>query len=67
MKVSCPIQSVFNFLSKRWMLLVLKSIHEGRETFSDVKKSLGLISSKILSERLSELEQEGYIIRLVIE
>lgn len=67
MNVSCPIQSVFNFLSKRWMLLVLKSIHEERETFGDIKRSLGSISSKILSERLSELEQEGYILRSVID
>lgn len=65
MNVSCPIQSVFNFLSKRWMLLILRSIHEEKETFGDIKRSLGSISSKILSERLSELEQEGLITRSV--
>lgn len=67
MHVSCPIQTVFNFLSKRWMLLILRSVHEGRETFGDVKRSLGTISSKILSERLSELELEGYITRMVTD
>lgn len=64
---SCPIQNVFNFLSKRWTLLILRSIREGTETFGDIKRSLGSISSRILSERLSELEQEGYIHRTVID
>ncbi|MDD2487473.1 MAG: helix-turn-helix domain-containing protein [Candidatus Gracilibacteria bacterium] len=67
MKNTCPVQSIFNFLSKRWMLLVLKSIIDGKNTFGDIKKGLGSISARILSERLTELQNENYIERTVIQ
>ncbi len=64
---SCPVLATFNFLSKRWSLLILKSLSEGVETFGDLKRALSGISPKILSERLSELVSEGYVERVVID
>lgn len=66
MSVKCPVLNVFWFLSKRWMLLILKTIGEWKETFWDIKRSLYWISSRILSERLQELQNEGYIDRTII-
>ncbi|EKE26370.1 MAG: HxlR family transcriptional regulator [uncultured bacterium (gcode 4)] len=63
---NCPIQNMFNFLSKRWMLLILKSINEWKNSFGDIKRWLWSISARILSERLSELQYEWYIERLII-
>jgi DNA-binding HxlR family transcriptional regulator len=66
-KSACPVLAVFNFLSKRWTLLILKALGSGKETFGDLKRELPGISPKILSERLSELAEHGYVDRTVIE
>ncbi|EKE30180.1 MAG: HxlR family transcriptional regulator [uncultured bacterium (gcode 4)] len=67
MHKKCPVMSVFWLLSKRWMLLILRSLNDWKETFGDIKRSLIWISSKILSERLSELQMEWYVDRVIIQ
>jgi DNA-binding HxlR family transcriptional regulator len=64
---SCPVLGLMNTLSKRWVLHTIKTISEWKESFNEIKRSIPWISAKILSERLSELESEGFIVREVIE
>jgi DNA-binding HxlR family transcriptional regulator len=49
-------------VGKKWTLLILDCI-SGREAaqFGELKKSLAGISSTVLSERLAELEREGFV------
>jgi DNA-binding HxlR family transcriptional regulator len=53
---------VWEVLGKRWSLLILKNLYE-KETarFNELKRSLGKISSTVLSARLLEMEREGLI------
>lgn len=62
----CPIWSLFNSLSKRWTLHILKSMSDGNKWFNEIKNSILWISSKILSERLVELENDWFIKREII-
>ncbi len=66
MQKTCPVLWVFNFLSKRWMLLIIRSLNEWKETFWDIKRSVVWMSSRILSERLSELVDAWYADRTII-
>lgn len=58
----CEIQDIWGILGKRWSLLILKNLSKGHVVrFNELKLNLKGISSTVLSERLSELEQEGLI------
>ena len=60
----CTIYNTLDILGKRWSLLILLELFKGenkQKRFNEIKKGLGDITPKILSLRLSELEEEGLI------
>ena len=63
---TCAIVGVWETLSRKWSLHILKSIST-REVirFNELKRSLAGISSTVLSERLLELEREGLITKKI--
>lgn len=65
--IVCPVLGLMNTLSKRWVMHTLRVIAEWKENFNEIKRAIPGISAKILSERLTELEEEGFIIRKVID
>ena len=63
---TCPMTCTLEKLSKKWSLLLLRAFTEERSLrFSEILTALPDINSRILSERLSELEAEGLIKRMV--
>lgn len=60
----CPTLDATQMLTKRWTVLLIKKLLEGPQRFSEMEGSL-MISGRILSERLRELEQEELIKRHV--
>lgn len=63
---ACPISNLFNFLGKKWMIILIKVLGEHEElSFSQIQKKLDNINSRILTERLDEGVSAGYIIRNV--
>ena len=68
MDSSCTVYRTMDFIGKRWTLLILLELHKGMEDtrrFSELKRKLPDITSKMLSERLKELEREGLIVHNV--
>ncbi|HLC88834.1 MAG TPA: helix-turn-helix domain-containing protein [Candidatus Nanoarchaeia archaeon] len=74
MNQKCTIYRTANFIGKRWTLLILLELSKrGQHTaslmdakgFLQLKKNLPLITSKILSSRLKELELEGLIAKKI--
>ena len=62
--ISCPVTEIWQLLGKRWSLPILYTITKnGTIRFNELKKSLSEISATVLSERLSELESHGLIIK----
>jgi DNA-binding HxlR family transcriptional regulator len=60
----CPTVDATQMLTKRWTVLLVKKLLDGPQRFSEMEGSL-LISGRILSERLRELEMEELIKRNV--
>ncbi len=60
-KEICPILNLFSFISKKWILLIIKSVSEWCMCFSDIQKTLEWINPRILSIRLKEMEKYGFI------
>jgi DNA-binding HxlR family transcriptional regulator len=60
----CPIAPLLNLLSGPWTLQVIWILStRGPHRFGLLKQQLGGISSKVLTDRLRMLEQEGLIYR----
>ena len=57
--------NILEFLaSKKWMLLVLTELHfHGTQRFNELLDNMRLVSPKILSKRLKELDERGLISR----
>ena len=59
-----PLAKLLGILSSRWTLLLLHRLHmEGPKRFGELKRRLGAISTKTLTERLRMLEAEGWVTR----
>ena len=62
----CEILDIWEVLSRRWSLLILKNLSTKNVTrFNELKRSLKDISNTVLSDRLSELEREGLITKKI--
>src|SRR5207302_8125224 len=59
-----PLAKLLGILSSPWTLLLLHRLHmEGPKRFGELKRRLGAISTKTLTERLRMLEAEGWLTR----
>jgi DNA-binding HxlR family transcriptional regulator len=55
----------FKFLGKRWNGVLLGTLTNGASGFAELKRNVSGISDSVLSERLSELQCAGLIVRSV--
>ena len=62
----CPIQVIIEVVSKKWVLAIMKSLTRGVDSFSGFQREIPGINSRILSERLVELETHGFIERRIV-
>ena len=59
-----PLARLLRILSSPWTMLLLHRLHmEGPKRFGELRRRLGGISTKTLTERLRMLEAEGWIHR----
>lgn len=61
----CPrFEKAISILSQRWTALILYQLLSGPQRFCTMTEKLG-VSGKTLTERLKDLEQQGFVIREV--
>ena len=63
---SCPIETTFRIIGKRWTVLILREILRGNTQFNRFMDNIEGISPKVLTERLRELERLGIIMRRIV-
>ena len=61
----CPVRSVLSSVSGKWQSLILLSLEDGALRFSAVKRTIGDITQRVLTENLRSLERDGYLTRRV--
>lgn len=61
----CPVRSVLTSVSGKWQPLILLSLEDGALRFSAVKRTIGDITQRVLTENLRSLERDGYLTRSV--
>ncbi|UOF89144.1 helix-turn-helix transcriptional regulator [Fodinisporobacter ferrooxydans] len=58
----CPIEFTLGVVGKKWTLLILRELFAGKKRFTEIAATLP-ISSKLLTDRLKELEEQGVVTR----
>jgi DNA-binding HxlR family transcriptional regulator len=58
----CPIEFTLEVVGKKWTILILRELFAGKKRFTEIAASLP-ISSKLLTDRLKELEEQGIVCR----
>jgi DNA-binding HxlR family transcriptional regulator len=60
---ACGTAFAMELVGERWSMLIIRELMLGGRRFSDLRASLPGISAKVLTERLTGLEQAGVLVR----
>lgn len=63
LSATCPSRKVLNHLTSRWGVLVLIALLSGTHRFSELRRMVGGISERMLSQTLKSLESDGMVER----
>ncbi len=62
---ACPVETTLTLTGDRWKMLIVRDLLTGTKRFGELKKSLGGISQKVLTQHLRMMESTGLIHREV--
>ncbi len=62
---TCPTRAALDRLAGKWTVLIIDLLGDGTQRFSDLRRRIGGISQKMLTQTLRDLEADGYITRTV--
>ncbi|CTQ51650.1 putative HTH-type transcriptional regulator YybR [Roseibium album] len=60
---NCPSRDILKHLTSRWGVLVLIALLERDHRFSDLRRTVGGVSEKMLAQTLQTLEADGFVNR----
>jgi DNA-binding HxlR family transcriptional regulator len=63
--LSCPMVVTINIIGGKWKPIILHMLSTGIRRFGELKKNIPLVSQKMLTQQLRELELDGIVIRTV--
>ncbi|KQY10005.1 hypothetical protein ASD37_06545 [Mycobacterium sp. Root135] len=62
---ACPVRDVLDRIGDKWSVLVISLLGAGPMRFMELKRSIGLVSQRMLTRTLRGLERDGLITRTV--
>jgi DNA-binding HxlR family transcriptional regulator len=62
---NCPSRVVLDHITSRWGSLVLLTLLNGTQRFSELVRGIGGVSEKMLAQSLKALEADGLVLRTV--
>lgn len=62
---ACPIRNVLARINGKWQILILLALEDGSLRFAAIKRVVGDITQRVLTENLRSLERDGYLTRTV--
>jgi DNA-binding HxlR family transcriptional regulator len=63
--VTCPSRSVIQMLADKWTMLVIDSLSRGPLRFGELRRQVGGVTQKMLTQTLRVLERDGLVLREV--
>ncbi len=64
-EADCPILLLLDRVANKWSVLVMATLWKGPSRFNELKRTVGGISQKMLSQTLRGLERDGLVSRTV--
>lgn len=61
--VKCPVTFTLEQIGGRWKPLIIYELRNGKMRYNELRKTLPLISEKMLIQQLKDLENDGLIVR----
>ena len=61
----CPVRKAAEIIEGKWTTLIVRDLLTGKKRYSELQKSLGGVSPKVLAARLRFLADKGLIQRTV--
>lgn len=65
-KALCPIRNVLANINGKWQPLILLALEDGPQRFAAIKRLVGDITQRVLTENLRALQRDGYLTRTVL-
>ena len=62
---NCPVETTLTLISDKWKVLILRDLLSGTKRFSELKRSIGGVSQKVLTAQLRQMEASGLLFRTV--
>ena len=59
----CPSRPVLQHLTNRWGTLVMVALSTGPHRFAELRRKVGGVSERMLSQTLKDLEADGFVLR----
>lgn len=60
---ACPSRGVLEHVTSRWGVLVLAVLLDGSHRFSELRRTIGGVSERMLAKTLQTLERDGFVHR----
>lgn len=61
----CPVRNVLAKVTGKWQVLIVLALEDGALRFGELKRTIGDITQRVLTENLRSLERDGYLTRTV--
>lgn len=62
---SCTARQALNLIADKWTVLVIDALANGNQRYSQIYRSIGCITHKMLAQTLRRLERDGLLVRKV--
>lgn len=62
---ACPVETTLTLISSKWKILIIRDLLPGAKRFTELQKSIGHVSQKVLTTQLRQMEDDGLLTRKV--
>lgn len=60
----CPVETTLSLITSRWKILIIRDlIDDGPRRFGELRRSVGNVSQKVLTQNLRQMEADGLLTR----
>ena len=62
---ACPVKTTLMLIGDKWKALILRELMAGTRRFGELRKPIGHVSQKVLTDQLRAMEASGLVSRRV--